>query len=296
VVVKGNHCALSAHELRRALDALAAHRDTNVTALASPSRFFGVSEDIALWPQADLLHMQANVTDRGAVFVAGAAVSTTLGTLLDHSKAVHQIIPKHLYLNLYGVEDQLPQVASALPDPPAWARRLIRERKFRGGNLWVGSNTTSALHFEGYDNILMVLSGLKRLTLFPPNSSIAHHEHHIRVGQLRWSLDTGFIRRTLQREGQTTACRLPTNLSGHQSEAWRFELRPGDLLYLPALWWHQVESEATGWQPCVAVNHWFQPWHIRRVPEGTVPLRTSWPPITHNPVYDWAERAFTGPS
>lgn len=37
------------------------------------------------------------------------------------------------------------------------------------------------------------------------------------------------------------------------------ELEAGDMLYLPAAWWHQVVSSTDGEGRCLAVNLWFNP-------------------------------------
>src|SRR5690554_6820866 len=40
-------------------------------------------------------------------------------------------------------------------------------------------------------------------------------------------------------------------------QPFRVELNPGELLYLPAMWYHQVEQEPDHEGKCIAVNWWY---------------------------------------
>lgn len=296
-IVKG---MVSTKERAAVLDAIQA-QNLRVTALASPTAKFGVTEDGSLWPASD----RAGGSQEAVVFVAGAWVNSTMKEVWQHGRrGVSPGLPSHVYLNMYGVEAQAPELSSALPPVPHWASRLIRERKFRGGNLWMGGNTTSSAHFDGYDNILMVMAGRKRLVLFHPlHEDLTQHQRTLDVGEMRWSPYQGFKRLPLAQNSSQTACRLPFNLTavqaygdgmrdrgsnrGSHMQPRRCGLEAGDAIYLPALWWHQVESEATMQSPCVAINHWFQPKYVRKA-DASGALR--WAPMTRNPVYDELEQ------
>ena len=40
-------------------------------------------------------------------------------------------------------------------------------------------------------------------------------------------------------------------------QPFRVELNPGEMLYLPAMWYHQVEQEPDHEGKCIAVNWWY---------------------------------------
>lgn len=119
----------------------------------------------------------------------------------------------------------------------------------RGGEprIWVGNGSRIAPHFDESDNVACVVSGTRRFTLFPTDQ----------VGNLY----IGPLDRTPA--GQPTSL---VDLSSPDYERFpRFreamkralaaELRPGDAIYIPALWWHAVESAG----PLnILVNYWWQ--------------------------------------
>lgn len=123
---------------------------------------------------------------------------------------------------------------------------LVRSRP-TGPRIWISNSSRIATHFDESDNIACVVSGSRRFTLFPPDQVD--------------NLYPGPVDTTVA--GQPTSIidladpdleRFPrfTEAVKHAQSA---ELHPGDAIYIPALWWHGVES--TG--PFnVLVNYWWQ--------------------------------------
>lgn len=121
--------------------------------------------------------------------------------------------------------------------------------------IWLGNRITTPTHLDEWNNIGCVVAGRRRFTLFPPEQ-IAN----LYIGPLDFA-PTG----------------APMSLvSLHDADLDRFprfrealeaavvaELRPGDAIFIPALWWHHVESL----EPLnVLVNYW---WHaIAGTPVG----------------------------
>ena len=112
--------------------------------------------------------------------------------------------------------------------------------------LWIGHGSTVACHYDTMDNVACVAAGRRRFTLFPPDA-IA-------------DLYVGPIDHTMA--GQPVALavgsapgdpRFP-RFERVRDRALVVELEPGDALYVPKLWWHQVE--ATG-AVNVLVNFWW---------------------------------------
>ena len=112
--------------------------------------------------------------------------------------------------------------------------------------IWIGHASTVACHYDTMDNVACVAAGRRRFTLFPPDA----------IGDLY----VGPIDHTLA--GQPIALAVgsaPSDPRFRRFEHARhrarvFDLEPGDALYVPKLWWHQVE--ATG-DINVLVNFWW---------------------------------------
>jgi hypothetical protein len=111
---------------------------------------------------------------------------------------------------------------------------------------WIGHASTAACHYDVMDNVACVVAGRRRFTLFPPDA----------IGDLY----VGPIDHNMA--GQPVA--LAVGAAADDPRYPRFaqardralvaELGPGDALYMPKLWWHQVE--ATG-AVNILVNFWW---------------------------------------
>lgn len=143
-----------------------------------------------------------------------------------------------LYLGSIPAEIGYPAFARAHPMPwlPAAA----------GPRLWLGTASNVACHHDRADNLALCVAGQRRFTLFPPEA----------IGDLY----VGPIDHTMA--GQPVGLAVgspPGDPQWPRFEGWReralvAELEPGDALYLPKLWWHQVE--ATG-SLNLLVNYWW---------------------------------------
>ncbi|MBO9623787.1 MAG: cupin-like domain-containing protein [Sphingomonas sp.] len=113
--------------------------------------------------------------------------------------------------------------------------------------IWVGNASTISTHFDASDNVACVAAGRRRFTLFPPDQV-----HNLYVGPLDRTVagqpvsmvelnDPDFDRYPRFREALAAAQRA--------------ELEPGDAIFIPALWWHQVEASGTF---NVLVNYWWE--------------------------------------
>ncbi len=123
----------------------------------------------------------------------------------------------------------LPGFAAAHPMPllaPGTAPRI-----------WLGTASNVSSHYDTLDNLACVIAGRRRFTLYAP--------------ELIGKLYAGPIDNTMAGQPVSLAASAP---EGHGEEfplfeeirdrALTAELEPGDALYLPKLWWHQVQSTA----------------------------------------------------
>jgi len=112
--------------------------------------------------------------------------------------------------------------------------------------IWVGNAITVPAHFDDSDNIACVVAGRRRFTLFPPEQI-----GNLYIGPLDFA-PTG-APMSLVDFARPDDARFP-KFRAAQAHALTAELDPGDALYIPALWWHHVQSLA----PCnVLVNYWW---------------------------------------
>lgn len=142
------------------------------------------------------------------------------------------------YLGSIPAEVGFPAFAAAHSMP--WLPERV------GPRLWLGTASTVACHHDRMDNLAVCVAGRRRFTLFPPDA----------IGDLY----VGPIDHTMA--GQPVGLAVgspPGDPQWPRFESWRdraliADLAPGDALYLPKLWWHQVE--ATG-DLNLLVNYWW---------------------------------------
>jgi hypothetical protein len=114
--------------------------------------------------------------------------------------------------------------------------------------LWLGNAVTTPAHVDETHNVACVVSGRRRFTLFPPEQI-----GNLYIGPVDFTPTGAPI--ALPSLIEPDFERFP-RLREALRHAQVAELEPGDALYIPALWWHQVESLAN----CnVLVNYWWHP-------------------------------------
>jgi hypothetical protein len=100
--------------------------------------------------------------------------------------------------------------------------------------IWIGNAASITTHFDASDNIACVAAGRRRFTLFPPeqtpNLYVGPLDHTV-AGQPLSMVDMAAP--DLERFPRFTQA---------QEAALVAELEPGDAIFIPALWWHQVDA------------------------------------------------------
>lgn len=135
---------------------------------------------------------------------------------------------KSVYVGSVPCRECLPGLAAANPLPLVAPEPPPR--------IWLGTAANVSSHYDTFDNLACVFAGRRRFTLYAP--------------ELIGRLYMGPIDHTMAGPPVSLAAssapddvRFPL-FRGVRDEAWVCELEPGDALYLPKLWWHQVESTA----------------------------------------------------
>ncbi len=113
--------------------------------------------------------------------------------------------------------------------------------------IWLGNAVTTPAHFDESNNIACVVSGRRRFTLFPPDQVA-----NLYVGPLDYApTGTPISMVALKEPDFERFPRFRQALAAAQIA----ELEPGDAIYIPALWWHHVESLS---KYNVLVNYWWR--------------------------------------
>ncbi|MEO9079872.1 MAG: cupin-like domain-containing protein [Rhodanobacter sp.] len=123
--------------------------------------------------------------------------------------------------------------------------------------LWLGNRVTTPTHFDSQHNIACVVCGTRRFTLFPPEQL-----PNLYIGPLDYAPTGAAI--SMARLDRPNDPRYP-RLKLALAEAQVAELHPGDAIYMPPLWWHNVESlDALN----ALVNYWWSPLQVEGYQSG----------------------------
>jgi hypothetical protein len=111
---------------------------------------------------------------------------------------------------------------------------------------WIGNRTTALAHHDMSHNVACVAVGRRRFTLFPPEQV-----ENLYPGPLEPTPGGQVVTMTdIDAPDFTRFPKLREALSAAQV----VEMEPGDALFYPALWWHQVDAlESFN----VMINYWW---------------------------------------
>ena len=148
-----------------------------------------------------------------------------LSALLDRLEAGGD---DYIYAGAIPVPSHLPGLLAHLPMP------LLDTASERLTSLWLGNRTRTAAHWDLASNLACVVRGRRRFTLFPPDQVA--------------NLYVGPLEHTLAGQPVSLVDFANPDLDAHPrfaralEQALVVDLDPGDVLYIPSLWWHHVES------------------------------------------------------
>ncbi|GAA5970605.1 hypothetical protein JCM21900_004800 [Sporobolomyces salmonicolor] len=202
-------------------------------------------------------------------------------------------------------DEYLPLLEDVGLDGPAWAREAFGEAP-EVANIWIGgSRSKTSLHKDPYENLYLVLRGSKTFTLLPPTEAYCVHERLYPHAAYAYAYADSppsaanapapdgpasdprgafsLVRTTPARRVPWIALDPTTTPAAREDAAaegaypryalarpMTVTLEAGDVLYLPALWYHHVaqvpgwgprragaaEGEGQGVQAAIAVNWW----------------------------------------
>ncbi len=103
-------------------------------------------------------------------------------------------------------------------------------------SIWLGNRSRVAAHFDYPRNLACCIAGKRRFTVFPPEQV-----ENLYIGP--WDLTPAGQPISLVDTLAPDLDRFP-RFTTAWAVAQSTELEPGDVVYLPGMWWHQVESLA----------------------------------------------------
>ncbi len=144
-------------------------------------------------------------------------------------------------------------------------------------NFWMGQYPTkTSWHRDHFENIYVVLRGCKVIRLLPPTDS---YRMKIKVySQSSWSTDESLSTWTLeptQDDALLWSSLMPCTCLDSRDNMLcsscqhlyprlplEVEVNAGDVLFLPATWWHEIHHKNTATNdPTIAINFWYDMIH-----------------------------------
>jgi hypothetical protein len=182
--------------------------------------------------------------DEGVTAFNFAGDRQPLGAFLERIRThLDDPLPPSFYIGSTDLDTYLPGLRAAndlvLNDPMFAANPPI-------ASIWIGNRTTAAAHYDMSHNLACCIVGQRRFTLFPPEQIANLYPGPLEPtpgGQALTMVDfraPDFDRYPGFREAID---------AGEVAE-----LEPGDVLFYPALWWHQVDALD---RFNVLINYWW---------------------------------------
>ncbi|KAL5546910.1 hypothetical protein UlMin_006597 [Ulmus minor] len=140
-------------------------------------------------------------------------------------------------------------------------------------NLWIGNHLSeTSFHKDHYENLYAVVTGQKHFLLLPPTDVHRMYIHDYPTAQYSYSQDTGEFTLELEKPLRYVPwCSVDPYRSAETkySEMVKFPLyfqgpkpfectvNPGEILYLPSMWFHHVKQSPDDQGRTIAVNYWY---------------------------------------
>ncbi|KAI2623143.1 putative pla2g4b [Hypoxylon sp. NC1633] len=131
-------------------------------------------------------------------------------------------------------------------------------------NMWIGnSRSETSLHRDNYENVYVQIAGSKHFVLLPGLCQPCVNEEELAPATYFRTEDWLDVRKDEDGDKVPFPAWDPdmpmwrdTFYSKH-ARPLRVTLNPGDMLYLPAMWYHKVSQTCSEEGICVAVNYWY---------------------------------------
>ena len=162
--------------------------------------------------------------DMGVNFVERkAALKTVLGYFDEIREAEEDVA---LYLSSLEIHKYFENLLTETPS-------YLNEDQYRAG-LWIGNKIQVPLHNDFPNNVACIICGRRKFTLIPPNQF-----ENLYVGPIDF---TPAGRAVSMVDLQNPDLDKYPKFAVALEHALTAELSPGDIIYIPSMWWHAVEG------------------------------------------------------
>lgn len=145
---------------------------------------------------------------------------------------------RQLYIMQQSIPLQFPELMKEIR-VPQWISN-VRDTSI---NLWFGRNSVTPLHYDATNNFFAQQYGEKHFTIFPPSDTGHLYPHPIDSKMVHLS--------SVDVDNPDPVAHPNFRLA----RSIRFTVKAGELLFLPAFWWHQVRSPNVS----TSVSIWWMP-------------------------------------
>ncbi|WP_158970069.1 cupin-like domain-containing protein [Paraglaciecola sp. L3A3] len=173
-------------------------------------------------------------------------LKTTIDNVLDLiQQEINQKKPRSYYIASNLIDTHFPNFRQendiTIPRPES--ELPLEDQRT---SIWIGNRTTACCHYDASDNLACCAVGKRKFTLFPPDQ-IAN----LYPGPL--SPTPGGQALSMVDFDNPDYVKYP-KFAQAEEQGQIAELEAGDALFLPSMWWHQVESQTPF---NVLVNYWW---------------------------------------
>lgn len=192
----------------------------------------------------------------------GSGVQTQSKPFVEYAELLrdHTAHTQDIYLAKCSLQNTALANTDAIQTVKTELQQLGLEHPASSLNLWVGpGGHVECLHYDPMDGTLIQLHGSKRVVLFPPSQTFNLYPYpfyaHLRYGL---KLRSWFSRVYPDNPDLTAFPRFQKALA-HKYDV---TLGPGEVLYIPAGWWHEVT--ALGDEMVCSVNRFWRVYPTQR--------------------------------
>lgn len=259
-----------------------AHKRWNTTYLKSVME--GQTVNVSLTPHGNADSV-VSLPSGGSVFVKPYEIDEDFSSVLDaisvqglRSSSEPTATPiRYAQTQNDNLRAEYTSLFSDVPPSIPFARVAL-EQAPDAVNFWLGSSeSTTALHKDNYENIYVQILGRKHFVLLPPADAPCVNEKSVLAGTYAPKQNDRKSRTTTDESAQgdliiqiddpeeyvpfaTWDPDTPSvNVTPYSqfAQPMRVTLDEGDMLYLPALWYHKVSQSCNEEGLCCAVNYWY---------------------------------------